>query len=79
MAPRHGSVIEPLNELERYATASLFMVSLRETLWEAVAWPGTAQKGLWGPGGLCRVICAQLDIPERTWEVRAAAHLRRVL
>ena len=65
-APR----VEPLSEVEAYAVASLFMVGLRETLWEAVAEPGPAQAGLWGHTGLCRAVCAQLDVPERAWEVR---------
>ena len=62
--------IEPLNQVEAYATASLFMLSLRETLWEANGYPGIAQRGLWGEDGLCRAVCAQLDVPERAWEVR---------
>ena len=66
--------LEPLSEVEAYAVASLFMVGLRETLWEAVAEPGPAQAGLWGPQGLCRAVCAQLDVPERAWEVRC--HLK---
>ena len=69
MAPR-APAIEPLNLQEAYATASLFMLSLRETLWEACA-DVPSQRGLWGPHGLCRAVCAQLDVPERAWEVRA--------
>ena len=69
MAPRAPVVIEPLNLQEAYATASLFMLSLRETLWEACA-EVPSQRGLWGPHGLCRAVCAQLDVPERAWEVR---------
>lgn len=68
MAPQGR--LDPLTQVEAYALASLFMVSLNETLWEAVAEPGPAQRGLWGPDGLCRAICAQLDVPERAWEVR---------
>ena len=64
--------LEALTQVEAYATASLFMLSLRETLWEAAADPGAAQKGLWGPSGLCRAVCAQLDVPERAWEVQQA-------
>lgn len=70
MAPSHRApVIEPLNLQEAYATASLFMLSLRETLWEACA-DVPSQRGLWGAHGLCRAVCAQLDVPERAWEVR---------
>ena len=70
MGSRSRVVIEPLSATEAYATASLFMLALRETLAEAVAEQG-AQRGLWGPHGLCRAVCAQLDVPERAWEARA--------
>jgi hypothetical protein len=64
---------EPLTQVEAYATASLFMLSLRETLWEANGYPGLAQRGLWGADGLCRTISLQLDVPERVWEARPPA------
>jgi hypothetical protein len=67
--------LEPLTLPEAYATASLFMLALRETLWEAAA-DVPSQRGLWGPHGVCRAVCAQLDVPERAWEARARPRAR---